>query len=114
MPASPKIQPDGLEEFVLDEQAEGGIDEQGEDGDEDDESAKRKRRRKSRRWGTRTEAMIYARIGSTMLNELMRDRKIIAKKAGTKVIIDLDSLDDHLDSLPDAADTKVSAASTAA
>jgi hypothetical protein len=57
--------------------------------------------RKPRRWGTRLEAMAYAKLGSTTMNELMHSRRIVAKKQGTKVLVDLDSLDDYLDALPD-------------
>jgi hypothetical protein len=62
--------------------------------------------RKSRRWGTRLEAMAYGRMGSTRLNDLMQERKIVAKKSGTKVLVDLDSIDDYYDALPDVADTE--------
>jgi hypothetical protein len=101
MPSPSKIQSSDLETLILDEQAEG---EQAEDNAGEDRHTKRKQRRKSRRWGTRTEAMAYGRIGSTRLNELMQARKIIAKKNSAKVVIDLDSIDDFYDSLPDAAD----------
>jgi hypothetical protein len=57
--------------------------------------------RKPRRWSTRTEAMAYAKLGSTTMNELMHSRRIIAKKHGNKVLVDLDSLDDYIDALPD-------------
>jgi hypothetical protein len=33
-----------------------------------------------RRWATRREAMAHARVGATTLNQLMRDRRIHAKK----------------------------------
>jgi hypothetical protein len=56
------------------------------------------------RWATRQGAMEYAKVGSTRLNEWMQARQIIAKKNGVRVIIDLNSIDDMLASLPDAAD----------
>jgi hypothetical protein len=68
------------------------------------ERANRGGNRKGRRWGTRNEAMAYGKIGPTRLNELMQAKLIIAKKNGVKVLVDLDSLDDYYDSLPDAAD----------
>jgi hypothetical protein len=56
------------------------------------------------RWATRQEAMAYARMGATRFNELMQERKIVAKKNGGKVVIDLNSIDDLYASLPDVAD----------
>jgi hypothetical protein len=56
------------------------------------------------RWATRLEAMTYARMGATRFNELMQDRKIVAKKNGGKVVVDLNSIDDLYASLPDVAD----------
>jgi hypothetical protein len=55
----------------------------------------------SPRWGTRKEAMSHGRIGATTLNHLMRDGRIHAKKLdGTKVLIDLHSIDTLYASLP--------------
>ena len=46
--------------------------------------------------------MIHARIGATTLNHLMRDGRIDAKKLdGTKVLIDLHSIDRLYAALPD-------------
>jgi hypothetical protein len=74
---------------------------------EEDKGKKRKiRQRKNRRWASRTEAMVYGRIGSSKLNELMQARKIVAKNSGVKVLVDLDSMDDYYDALPDVADTE--------
>jgi hypothetical protein len=56
------------------------------------------------RWATRTEAMIYAKIGATTMNELMHSRRIFAKKLGNKVLVDLNSVDDLIAALPDVAD----------
>ena len=58
------------------------------------------------RWATRLEAIAYARMGATRFNELMRDKKVIAKKVGVKVLVDLNSIDDHYRSLPDAGDER--------
>jgi hypothetical protein len=109
-----KIQSSDLEELVMDEQAkvEPAKDNAGEDNAEDEDRPKHKQRRKSRRWGTRTEAMVYGIIGSTRLNELMQAKKIIAKKNGVKVVIDLDSIDDFFDTLPDAADVAATGLTT--
>jgi hypothetical protein len=60
-------------------------------------------RERQRRWATRQEAMAYAKIGSTMMNELMHSRRIFAKKLGNKVVVDLNSIDDYFDGLPDVA-----------
>lgn len=68
-----------------------------------DQELVRRRDRRSRRWGTRQQVLDYSTLGSTTLNELIQSKKIIAKKQGTKLIIDLDSVDDHIDSLPDAS-----------
>jgi hypothetical protein len=54
-----------------------------------------------RRWATRQQAMVYAKIGSTKMNELMHSRRILAKKDGKKVIVDLNSIDDFYGALPD-------------
>jgi hypothetical protein len=54
------------------------------------------------RWGTRKEAMSHGRIGATTLNHLMRDGRINAKKLdGTKVLVDLRSIDMLYEALPD-------------
>jgi hypothetical protein len=53
------------------------------------------------RWATRREAMAYARVGSTKMNEMMQSRLILAKKDGRKVIIDLNSIDSYYAALPD-------------
>jgi hypothetical protein len=53
------------------------------------------------RWATRLEAMAYGRIGSTRMNELMQGRKIVAKKSGGKIVVDLNSVDDYFATLPD-------------
>jgi hypothetical protein len=56
------------------------------------------------RWATRLEAMAYARVGSTKMNEWLHSRRIFAKKLGNKVIVDLNSVDDLIASAPDVAD----------
>jgi len=56
------------------------------------------------RWASRQEAMVYARLGSTRFNELMQQRRIVAKKNGGKVIVDLNTVDAFYQSLPDVAD----------
>jgi hypothetical protein len=56
-----------------------------------------------RRWASRKEAMLYARVGSTKMNELMQSQALFAKKNGVKVIIDLNSVDDYYEALPNAA-----------
>jgi hypothetical protein len=56
------------------------------------------------RWATRLEAMAYARVGSTKMNEWLHGRRIFAKKLGNKVIVDLNSVDDLITSAPDVAD----------
>ena len=53
------------------------------------------------RWGTRQEGMAHGRLGSTTMNELMQTGKVRAKKLGTKVLIDLNTIDDYINSLPD-------------
>jgi hypothetical protein len=54
------------------------------------------------RWAPRKKAMEYAAdTGSTHFNELMKDGKIRAKKDGVKVIVDLNSIDDYFEGLPD-------------
>jgi hypothetical protein len=52
------------------------------------------------RWATRLEAMKYARIGSTKMNELLQGQVVLAKKHGRKVIVDLNSIDDFYGALP--------------
>jgi hypothetical protein len=56
------------------------------------------------RWGTRAEGMEHGKFGSTFMNELMRSKKIIAKKDGSRVKIDLNSIDDYLEALPNVGD----------
>jgi hypothetical protein len=54
------------------------------------------------RWAPRKKAMEYAaNTGSTHFNELMKSGKIKAKKDGVKVIVDLNSIDDFFEGLPD-------------
>ena len=53
-----------------------------------------------RRWATRQEAMAYARIGATKMNDLMHGRFIFAKKLDGKVLVDLNSIDDFYGALP--------------
>ena len=50
-----------------------------------------RRRDRQPRWATRQEAMAYGRIGSTKFNEMMQSRRIVAKKDGNKVTVDLNS-----------------------
>ncbi|MGZ5874551.1 MAG: hypothetical protein ACXWKP_20820 [Bradyrhizobium sp.] len=52
------------------------------------------------RWATRTEAMTYAKVGATTMNRLMHSRRLFAKKLGNKVLVDLNSVDDLIASLP--------------
>jgi hypothetical protein len=52
------------------------------------------------RWATRVEAMAYARVGSTKMNEWLHGRRIFAKKL-------LNSIDDLITSAPDVADKAV-------
>ena len=56
------------------------------------------------RWASRLEAMSYGRIGSTKMNELMHAKRIVAKKLGNTVKIDLNSVDDLIESLPEVGD----------
>jgi hypothetical protein len=56
------------------------------------------------RWGSRQEGMAHGKFGATTMNKLMRDKKIIAKKDGVKVKVDLNSIDDYLESLPNVGD----------
>ncbi len=55
------------------------------------------------RWASRLEAMAYGRVGSTRMNEWIKGGKVKARKDGAKVIIDLNSVDDLIESLPSAA-----------
>ena len=56
------------------------------------------------RWATRKEALAYAKVGATKLSELIRDRRIVAKRLdGKKLLVDLLSIDRLYDSLPDGA-----------
>jgi hypothetical protein len=58
----------------------------------------------SPRWATRKEAIQYARVGATKFSELIKDRRIVAKRLdGKKLLIDLLSIDRLYDSLPDGA-----------
>jgi hypothetical protein len=54
------------------------------------------------RWSTRQEAMVYARIGSTLMNQWIQRREVGAKRIGRKILIDLNSLDDHINNMPAA------------
>jgi hypothetical protein len=56
------------------------------------------------RWVTRTEAMFYSRTGATKFNEMIQEKRIVAKKDGNRIKIDLNSIDDYLEALPNAAD----------
>ena len=62
------------------------------------------------RWAPRLKAMSYGDFGSTRFNELMKTGKIRAKKDGVKVIVDLNSIDDYIDSLPDVKSDENAAA----
>lgn len=54
------------------------------------------------RWGTRREAMTYGKVGATKLGEMIRDKRIVAKRLdGKKILIDLLSIDRLYESLPD-------------
>ena len=87
----------------VDDQAD-QVGENGEDSaDGEDRPKPKPKRKRTRRWASRREALIYGKFGSTKLNELMQARKILAKKDGTKVKIDLDTIDDYIDSLSDVA-----------
>ncbi len=56
------------------------------------------------RWASRIEAMEYARVGQTKFHELMRDRRIVAKKLdGKKVLVDLNSIDALYARMPEVA-----------
>jgi hypothetical protein len=52
------------------------------------------------RWRTRKETMAHGRIGSTRMNELLQAQKFTAKKVGRKVLVDLNSFDAYVASLP--------------
>jgi hypothetical protein len=55
-------------------------------------------------WATRREALAYAKVGATKLSELIKHRRIVAKRLdGKKILIDLNSIDRLYDSLPDGA-----------
>jgi hypothetical protein len=69
--------------------------------------AERKPDERHPRWATRLEAMSYGRYGATTMNELMQSGKIIAKKRGTKIIVDLNSIDDLHNALPDVKAAKI-------
>ena len=58
------------------------------------------------RWATRQEAMEHGKFGATTMNKLMHDKKVVAKKLGTKVVVDLNSVDDFLGSLRNVGDRK--------
>jgi hypothetical protein len=56
-----------------------------------------------KRWAPRSVAMAYAAdSGATHFNELVKSGKVRAKKDGAKVIVDLDSIDEYIEGLPDA------------
>ena len=61
--------------------------------------------RRPPRWATRLEAMAYGKFGSTTMNDLLQSGHIVAKKAGKKNIVDLNSIDDYILSLPDVSKT---------
>jgi hypothetical protein len=53
------------------------------------------------RWASRKEAIAYARVGATTMNNLMRMGRIHAKKLdGKKVLVDLNSIDALYATLP--------------
>jgi hypothetical protein len=56
------------------------------------------------RWAPRLKAMAYGDFGATRFNELTHAKKIIAKKDGAKVIVDLNSIDDYYAGLPAVGD----------
>ena len=56
------------------------------------------------RWGTRLEGMAHGKFGSTFMNSLMQSKKIVAKRDGSRVKVDLNSIDDYLEALPDVGD----------
>jgi hypothetical protein len=56
------------------------------------------------RWGTRLEAMAHGRVGATTMNQWLQGNKLVAKKVGKKVLVDLNSVDDLIESLPNVGD----------
>jgi len=63
---------------------------------------------KSKRWAPRKVAMAYAAdAGPTHFNDLVKSGKIRAKKDGSKLIVDLDSIDEYMEALPDATAKEV-------
>jgi hypothetical protein len=68
------------------------------------EVLQRQRPARTPRWASRLQAMAYGQFGSTKLNELMQAKKILAKKDGAKVKVDLNSIDDYFDALPEVGD----------
>jgi hypothetical protein len=58
------------------------------------------------RWATRREALAYSRIGATKFSELVKKRRVFARKLdGRKSLVDLNSVDDlFVNSCPEAAD----------
>ncbi len=56
------------------------------------------------RWAGRLNALAYSQMGATKFNALTHAKKIRAKKDGKKVIVDLNSIDDYYDSLPEVGD----------
>ncbi len=59
-----------------------------------------KKEKRPPRWATRLEAMAHGRVGSTTMNEWLQGHKVVAKKVGKKVLVDLNTVDDHIESLP--------------
>ena len=55
-----------------------------------------------RRWASRKEAIAYAKVGTTKFHELINQKLIVARRLGSKTIIDLDSIDALFESLPPA------------
>jgi hypothetical protein len=49
-------------------------------------------------------AQVAGYVGATRFNELTHAKKIVAKKSGKAVIVDLNSIDDYYDSLPHVGD----------
>ena len=61
----------------------------------------------SKRWAKRKAAMAYAAdAGPTHFNDLVKSGKIRAKKDGSKLVVDLDSIDEYMEGLPDATATE--------
>jgi hypothetical protein len=59
-----------------------------------------------KRWVKRKVAMAYAAdAGATHFNDLVKTGRIRAKKDGPKLIVDLDSIDEYMEALPDAKAT---------